>query len=57
MPTIPVRNVTELTWPSPVARRLSTKRSSPAAKPAWSGCATIDGLNSAEASKLYSWMK
>ena len=44
-------------WPSPIARRLSTNRTSPAAQPAWSGCCTIDGLNSAAASSAYCWVK
>jgi hypothetical protein len=31
-------------WPSPIIRRLSTKRVSPGATPDWSGAATIDGF-------------
>ncbi len=33
-------------WPSPVALRLRMNRAHPSGKPDWSGCITIDGLNS-----------
>ena len=31
-------------WPSPVARRLTMKRSSPSASPPWSGCGHDGGI-------------
>ena len=56
-PVTPVRNSIDETCPSPIARRLMTKRSSPSATPDWSGDATIDGFVSAAASTEYSWVK
>jgi hypothetical protein len=43
--------------PSPVARRLMMIRHSPGDSPLWSGCGTIEGLNSAAASTEYSLVK
>ena len=54
---VPVLNSMLDRWPSPTARRLITNRSSPGPQPAWSGCGTIDGLNSAAASSAYCWVK
>jgi len=53
----PVRNVSDDTCPSPTARRLRMKRRLPLGIPDWSGCGTMLGLNSAEASKEYSCRK
>ena len=50
---VPVLNSMLDRWPSPTARRLMTNRSSPGPQPVWSGCGTIDGLNSAAASSAY----
>ena len=55
--TVPLRNVIDEMCPSPVARRLSTNRREPSSSPDWSGCQTIDGLNSAADSSAYSWVK
>ena len=55
--TVPERNVIEEMCPSPVARKLSTNRREPGGKPVWSGCQTIDGLNSAADSNEYSLVK
>ena len=54
---VPVRNVSDDTCPSPTARRLRIKRRLPAGVPDWSGCGTMLGLNSADASNEYSFMK
>ena len=43
--------------PSPVARRLITKRSDPGGSPSWLGCGTTEGLNSAAHSSAYSLVK
>ena len=55
--TVPVRKVMEEMCPSPVARRLKMKRSAPLGNPVWSGCGTMDGLNSAADSGEYSCVK
>jgi hypothetical protein len=54
---VPARNVSDDTCPSPTARRLRMKRRLPFAIPDWSGCGTMLGLNSADASKEYSCRK
>ena len=54
---IPDRNSIDERCPSPIARRLTMKRSSPAVSPDWSGAGTMDGLESAAASMEYSWVK
>ena len=54
---VPLRNVIDEIWPSPVARRLSKNRRTPGSNPDWSGCQTIDGLNNAADSRAYSWVK
>ena len=41
----------------PVARRLRMKRSAPTGSPDWSGCGTMEGLNSAADSGEYSCVK
>ena len=41
---MPVRNSIEEMCPSPVARRLRMKRSSPSARPDWSGCGDDRGI-------------
>src|SRR5271167_1501113 len=51
---IPVRKVMEEICPSPVARKLRIKRRAPEGRSDWSGCGTMDGLNSAADSKEYS---
>ena len=56
-PIVPLRNCRLLMCPSPVARRLRMNRLRPRSSPDWSGCQTIDGLNSAAASRLYSLVK
>ena len=43
--------------PSPVARRLITKRNAPSGRLLWSGCGTTDGLNRAAHSSAYSLVK
>ena len=45
----PVRSSTLEMCPSPTARTVMRKRVDPAGSPPWSGCGTIDGLNSAAA--------
>ena len=50
----PVRNSMEEMWPSPVARRLMMKRRAPSGDAVWSGCGTMEGLNSAADSSAYS---
>ena len=52
-----MRNVIEEMCPSPVARRLRMKRNEPRGRSDWSGCGTMEGLNNAEASSEYSWLK
>ena len=54
---MPARNVSDETCPSPTARRLRMKRRPPSGVPDWSGCGTMLGLNSADASKEYSCRK
>src|ERR1700722_795206 len=54
---IPVRKVMEEICPSPVARKLRTKRRAPKGRSDWSGCGTMEGLNSAADSKEYSQTK
>ena len=54
---VPVPNVIEEIWPSPVARRLKMNRSEPGGRSDWSGCGTMDGLNSAADSGEYSCVK
>src|ERR1017187_868525 len=48
---IPVRKVMEEICPSPVARKLRIKRRAPEGRSDWSGCGTMEGLNSAADSK------
>ena len=55
--TTPMRKVMEEMCPSPVARRLRMKRNPPFGTPDWSGCGTMDGLNSAADSGEYSCKK
>src|SRR6185312_9017034 len=47
---VPDRNVSDETCPSPTARRLRMNRQPSSGAPVWSGCRTILGLKSAEAS-------
>ena len=54
---VPVRNSMLETWPSPTARTLIRNRVVPAGSDVWSGCTTIEGLNSAADSTAYSWLK
>ena len=53
----PERKVIDEMCPSPVARRLRMNRREPSGRPDWSGCQTIDGLNSAADSSAYSCVK
>ena len=54
---MPERNSIDERCPSPMARRLKTKRCSPGASPSWLGAGTIEGLVSAADSIEYSWVK
>ena len=54
---VPDRNVSDETCPSPTARRLRMNRQPCSRAPVWSGCRTILGLKSAEASNEYSFKK
>ena len=51
---MPERNSIDEMCPSPVARRLITKRKAPGGTSLWSGWGTIEGLKSAADSKAYS---
>ena len=54
---VPVRNPIEERWPSPIARKLMTKRRLPGGTPDWSGAATMLGLHTAAPSMAYSLVK
>ncbi len=54
---VPVLNSMLDRWPSPDRPQAHDEPEFPGPQPAWSGCGTIDGLNSAAASSAYSWVK